>query len=199
MGLDGSAHQITAYKRSMPRQRPATSKQTYETPAAFIAAVKARFGVKAFAWDLAAVATTNKSLKGAYYGPDNRYTARRDAFANNWTELRGDLWLNPPFNNIAPWAQKCAESAKPLADGGVRLEGKILTRKPLRRIFFLIPASVGANWWVQWVHEKAAVYFLNGRISFDGKGPHPKDTALVLYGENPGYFVWRWKDGNRTK
>ena len=62
----------------------------------------------------------------------------------------------------------------------------------------LVPASVGANWWATLVHNKARVWFMNGRTRFSGhKDYYPKDTSLLLYGPKviAGYEVWRWRDG----
>jgi hypothetical protein len=63
-----------------------------------------------------------------------------------------------------------------------------------RRIFFLVPAGVGANWFARHVDKKALVLFLNGRLSFDGIAPYPKDCILACYGLKPGYEVWPWRD-----
>jgi hypothetical protein len=74
----------------------------------------------------------------------------------------------------------------------------------------LIPAGVGSNWWRDYVHNKAMVLLLNGRITFGGCPPnpktgkvdaYPKDCALLLYSpENKFYIdhgdaaydVWSW-------
>lgn len=146
------------------------SKQDYATPPEFIAAVKRRFGIRDFDHDLAASLENAKALRF--------FSEAVDSLAQDWSALRGDLWLNPPFANIAPWARKCAES-------GCSID---------RRIFFLVPAAVGSNWHAQHVDGHALVLLLNGRISFDGKGPYPKDCCLAIYGAAPGYEVWRWKE-----
>lgn len=165
--------------RKMPTQKPGKSIQTYATPFEFIAAVKARFKIRGFAYDLAASA---ENTKAAQY-----FTEEQDSLTQYWGKLRGPLWLNPPYAHIAPWAQKCAESALPGGSNG----------PSLRQIYFLVPAAVGANWFAQHVHKKALVLLLNGRISFDGKAPYPKDCLLAVFGVKPGYEVWRWKDGDR--
>ena len=83
--------------------------------------------------------------------------------------------MNPPFANIGPYAQKA------YSDGG--------------KIAMLVPASVGANWWRDWVDGKSYVLFLNGRLKFGGcKDYYPKDCALVLYTPERfiGNEVWSW-------
>ncbi len=67
------------------------------------------------------------------------------------------------------------------------------------RIAFLVPAGVGSNWYRDFVHNKARVLALNGRLAFiEGKPKllYPKDCILCLYGPDfaPGFDVWSWKD-----
>lgn len=143
------------------------SKQTYETPPEFMRAVSKRFGPVWF--DLACVPETAKAKR--FYTPDD------DSFGHDWHKNQGLQWLNPPYDNIAPWAERCAKESK--------LGAKIL---------FLVPASVGSNWHANFVHNIAHVLLLNGRIQFVGaKDPYPKDCYLACYGFNRcGYDVWRW-------
>lgn len=126
-------------------------------------------------FDLAANSANAQAC--AWYGPDG---LAPDALACDWGVLSGVLWLNPPYNDLAPWARKCSESVRENSDGD--------------RILLLVPASVGSNWWRDYVHEKASVAFLNSRIKFVGHtGGYPKDLALCVYGERPGYAVWSWR------
>lgn len=131
--------------------------------------MKGRFGVDEFDFDLAA---STRNAKARRY-----YTMQTDALERDWTILTGHLWLNPPYDRIEPWAAKCAS-----------------TPTRMRRIYFLVPAAVGSNWFAKHVDGKARVYLLNGRLSFDGKHPYPKDCVLALFGPTPGYEVWRWKE-----
>ena len=151
------------------------SKQTYETPKDFLDAVVRDWchGEK-FAVDLAATFENTKAT--------DFITPERNSLIVAWRELKGLLWLNCPYNFITPWAKKCAEES---AYGA--------------RIAMLVPASVDANWWAQYVHKKAAVRFVSPRISFDGVAPYPKAIALLLYGHwgvgvtDEWYEPWRWK------
>lgn len=157
-----------------PKQKPGKSRQDYGTPGDFIAAVERRFG--RLAVDLAARADNAKAPTWIDEDADSLATATR------WDGLCDRLlWLNPPFANIAPWAAKCLLHAEACAALG-------------GRIFLLTPASVGANWYSAHVHQKALVLFLNGRITFEGTtDPYPKDCMLSVFGEVPGFEVWRWK------
>jgi len=155
---------------STPTQKPGRSKQDYATPRAFIDAVVRRFGPLAV--DLAA---TRENVVTPYY-----YSAADNSLLQDWTILRGNLWLNPPFADIGPWARKCAESRDPDC---------------VRRILLLVPASVGSEWFAQWVHRHALVIGIRPRLSFDGINPYPKDCILCVYGETPGFDTWRWDCG----
>lgn len=160
--------------RTMPKQKPGLSKQNYGTPPEFMSAVQVKFKVKEFTYDLAA---EKENTKAAHF-----YSEEENSLSQPWTRLRGNLWLNPPYADISPWAAKCLESR------GMR-----------RRIFFLVPASVGSNWWAKSIHDQRGVdvFFLNGRISFDGKAPYPKDCALIVFNNTTGwafsYNIWRWR------
>jgi phage N-6-adenine-methyltransferase len=179
--------------RKMPVQKPGRSIQTYATPEIFIAAVKARFKVKEFAYDLAADADNSKGR--------HHFCEEEDSLSKDWTKLTGDLWLNPPFGHIDPWAEKCklTHEANHLGHGSLR---------NYARIFFLTPASVGTNWFRDHVHAAmrikdskpraigVRVFFLNGRLCFDGKDPYPKDCMLTIFGVHGlgnGYEVWNWR------
>lgn len=163
---------------TMPAQKPGKSKQDYATPPEFIAAVKHRLRIEAFVVDLAASAENTKSA--------NYFTKEDDALSGDWEGAAdhyggGWMWLNPPFADIAPWAKKCKESLP-------------------TRIALLVPAAVGSNWWRDYVDGKAHVLLLNGRISFDGVGPYPKDCALCLYTAfAQGYEVWDWRQQQRLE
>jgi len=160
--------------RKMPRQKPGKSKQDYATPREFIAAVEKRFGK--LDWDLAA--TWRNAVTTDFYGMQESGVFR-DSLEQNWRRLEGNLWLNPPFAQIAPWAAKCAGSSY---------------RGATNRIFFLTPASVGANWFWQYVWPHALVLPIHPRLSFDGVDPYPKDLMLSVF--NAGArtmerWVWR--------
>lgn len=157
----------------MPRQRPCRSKQDYQTPRVFLDAVRGRLGIQDFWVDLAA-------------SPENavcpHYYTEEDDSLSDACDWIGDgetwAWLNPEFAHIRPWVKKAWVSS--LCGGQVAV---------------LVPAGVGANWWRDWVHQKARVLFLNGRLTFVGQtAPYPKDCVLLLYGPDvePSYEVWQW-------
>lgn len=165
---------------TMPQQRPHRSKQNYSTPVDFIAAAKALLGISAFAFDFAASASNTKATR--------YWSKRHDALSYSPAEWAQQLpsqsdwgWLNPEFEKIAPWAARCA---------AVRELG--------RNIAFLVPASVGANWFRDHVAGHAHVKFLNGRLAFIPNKPealYPKDCILALFSPRwqAAYVVWEWR------
>ena len=171
------------------RPRPAsTTKQDYGTPRAFLDAVEMRFGP--IAVDLAAHAGNAKAHY--YLGPDHPAEHMRDSLTVPWSELKGNLWLNPPFKRFDPWAAKCAREAADRRELGVG--GWIL---------FLCLASVGSTWFRKHVLGKAFVMPLEPRLTFDGMppnpktgkiDPYPKDLMLCAYGYGVhGFEPWRWR------
>lgn len=161
---------------TMPKQKPGKSKQDYCTPTEFLDAVKNRLMIPEFSWDLAADAENTVS-------PFGHFDEATNALQQSWVGGLGLpytwLWLNPPYSDISPWVQKCAEES---AKGA--------------HIAVLVPASVGSNWWRDYVHGQAHVIFLNDRIQFVGaEWVYPKDLALLLFTPfcKGGYEVWKWK------
>lgn len=159
-----------------PIQKPGRSRQDYGTPPEFLAAVKARLGIRLFAFDFAC------NFDGSNAKGLDWYIS--DALAeDDWAaQLLGEDdwgWLNPEYADIAPWAARCAE-----------------VREAGGQIALLVPAGIGANWFREHVHGKALVLALNGRLTFEGcTAPYPKDCILALYSPQiaPGFDVWRWK------
>lgn len=164
------------------------SKQDYKTPADFMAAVKNRFGL--ISWDLAADSSNTQCSQ--------YFTLEMDSLKQRWHQLGGWLWLNPPYDRIEPWAQKCAEES---ALGA--------------RILFLVPASIGSDWYRKYIQFNAVTLALNGRLCFVEnwettidpasvkrgkpefyKSPplYPKDCMLAVFCAGLyGFNVWKWK------
>ena len=170
---------------AMPKQKPGRSKQDYSTPENLFCAILARLKITSFKIDFAA---DKKNAKARTF-----WTEKNDSLAQRaslWVLAcrMGWGWLNPPFKNISKWAKKCLAVHK---RGG--------------KIALLVPASVGSNWYRDYIHQQPGVQvvFLNGRPVFDGKAGFPKDCMLVLFtGDNLAPFasnifapdVWTWKE-----
>jgi hypothetical protein len=165
--------------RTAPLQKPGRSEQVVATPPEFIAAVLRLLRIKAFCRDLAA----NEQNRQA----DFFLSEREDALSERWKwhdypPFGGLLWqwLNPPFSDIAPWAEKCWSESRLGA-----------------HIALLVPASPGAKWWHDHVRGKGYVIYLRQRIKFVGHTHYyPKDLALILYAPylEGGERSWRWND-----
>ena len=155
---------------AMPAQKPGKSKQDYGTSKELIAAIERRFG--AINFDLAAHAENTKCK--------NYYNEEQNSLEQDWTKLEGNLWLNPPFKDIAPWAEKCKNSISPNI-----------------KILFLVPASIGSNWFADYVIDFSNIYILTPRITFeDCSDPYIKDCILCIYGEEKSFFgldYFKWK------
>lgn len=156
-----------------PKQQPGKSEQSVQTPPEFMSAVRGLLNIDEFYWDLAA--DEHNTQAKHWCGEEHNSLIQEWA----WYSKVEWLWLNPPYGDIGPWVQKCCNESQAGA-----------------KIACLVPASVGANWWLHWVDGQAQVYLLNGRITFVGhKSPYPKDLALLLYRPNVtgGYSIWSWK------
>ena len=173
---------------AMPAQRPGKSEQDVTTPWRLIDAVEARFGRLDF--DLAATRENCRVRRSSVVqGIGNRALGTRyediNSLEQDWTELSGNLWLNPPFGKtpeaprgIEHWTQKCVVSM----------------RTPGRRIFLLAPSATGSCWYADYVWEQSRILFLKGRVRFVGhENDYPKDLLLAVYGEPPSIDLWDWR------
>jgi phage N-6-adenine-methyltransferase len=162
---------------SMPEQKPGRSKQDWCTPKELLNAIRKRLGIQKFDIDLAA--TGQNAVSEIYFAEDEHGGALAPHKQWHW-QRGGWCWCNPPYADIGPWvARACDEAIK----GG--------------QIAMLVPASVGAEWWKQYVDTHAYVLFLNGRITFVGASdPYPKDCALLLYTpwRATGNQIWNWRE-----
>ena len=170
-----------------PRITKGKSEGDYATPDNFLQAVQKKFGP--IVYDLAA------SAQNAVC--ERFFTIEDDAFKQDWAAISmkyphghegtkigrgGILWLNPPFSFIAPWASRSLD------------EGKLGAEE-----LFLVPASVGAKWFRDFVFRQADVYYLYGRLTFRGQTtPYPKDCMLVhFHPESLGVpyseQIWDWR------
>lgn len=170
----------------MPRQKPNRSVQDVATPLWLIRAVEARWGGHPMSFDLAALPS---NAKAPFY-----FTPNDDALTRAWSKIpqlprkSARLWLNPQYRKILPWVQKAA------------LFGKTtFVKESGARLFVLIPAAVGSNWWAECVHDRAAIFFIRPRLVFEGHtNSYPKDLAILCYGGKPGYYLWDTRDAQKN-
>ena len=167
----------------IPQQKPGKSKQDYQTPPELLRAIERDFRAGVWACDLAADAENrvNRNFSALTYhlGPGSKFG--ENALEVDWASLPGtdggDMWCNPPFAHIEPWAEKCATTIR------------------RGRIFLLVPASVGSNWYQSHVHGRAHVVAVSPRVTFVGESaPYPKDVVIAIFGPvRGGFSTWRWK------
>lgn len=165
--------------RTMPKQKPWRSVQDVRTPPALLRSVCTFLDIEKFDWDLAA--TRENSVAGPHY-----FSEAQNALIRSWSVGGRWCWCNPPYANLDKWARKACLEKWSSREAGVK-SGTVM----------LVPASVGANWWRDHVHQQALVLFLNGRLTFVGHTtPYPKDCAVLIYSlyHDPGYRVWNWKE-----
>jgi hypothetical protein len=145
--------------------------------------IKKRLNITEFDFDFACSQKNKKAKRG--------WTEKDDSLSKKGREWAAQLpksyswgWLNPPFANITAWVRKCNAATTYGAN-----------------IAFLVPASVGSNWFRDrvWGRNGVTVLYLNGRPSFDGKNGYPKDCMLILFEAAKRFEfttdVWTWKEG----
>ena len=161
----------TPKKKDATRPRnKALTEQDVGTDPLFWAVLNAHYGFK---WDLACTRENQLCPMGL--------TPGEDSLTQDWHTLENWLFLNPPFKDIKPWARKCYEESQQGA-----------------KIVLLTPASVGSNWFRDWIWKKATVRFLNGRLKFKGHDkPYPKDLMVSIFEPRMyrGTDIWTWREG----
>lgn len=155
-------------KATDPRDKNKT-KQDYGTDPKFWEILNKRFN---FVWDLACTEENCLIQSAGFTYPEY------DALKEDWFEFGGWLYLNPPFKDIKPWAEKCYKES---------LKGA--------KIVLLTPASVGSVWFNDWVFQKAHIFFLKGRLTFKGEtAPYPKDCMISVYDNfHKGIDIFDWR------
>lgn len=154
------------------------SKQDLETPWEFIRAVENKFGKLVV--DLACTRENCKASVGVYYPEYDSLSPMMHW--SNWavtqSRIGGRAWLNPPFDPIRPWVEKCAVESQKGAE-----------------ILLLSQASIDSSWFWDYVQPFATVYAID-RIKFVGQDHvYPKPLMLSHYCINPSRELqrWRWK------
>jgi hypothetical protein len=86
----------------------------------------------------------------------------RDGLKLPWSHRR--IFLNPPYDkSLKDWAEKASE------------------RQALVTCM-LLPVRTGRPWWQQYVASADLLFFLPGRLTFEGASNNaPFDSALALY------------------
>lgn len=90
------------------------------------------------------------------------FTKADDGLKQDWF---GVVFLNPPYGReIGKWVKKAHEEAK---------KGAL--------VVCLIPARTDTSYWHDYIHGKAEIRFLRGRVHFSNGGPAPFPSAIVIF------------------
>ena len=134
-------------------------------------------GVRVFAPLTVEGAPTDAELEArGYVGK----TLHRDGLAFDWPSAGSPAtaYVNPPFSDPTPWAERCYRYG---------VEGTV-------EAVLCVPVQTSSSWWRAFVRPAAARCELDRRVAFldDGvpvKG-NPRDSALVYFGSD----VWRFRE-----
>jgi DNA N-6-adenine-methyltransferase Dam len=154
------------------------SKQDYGTPQVLLDAIRRKFDVPQWDFDLAC--GSDNCVAPAGYMLDLGH----DALLQDWSELEGlNAFLNPPFGKGKLFAQKAAES--------------FLFPHAGPNVYALFLASLGSSWFAKYVRPYATSYVLTGRVTFVGCDQcFDRDLVLCVYDgvkrEHP-IDVWNWR------
>jgi len=85
-----------------------------------------------------------------------------DGLSQDWTGIRA--WMNPPYGReIGKWVKKAAM-------GGAEV------------VVALLPARTDTKWFHEYIHGKAEVRFIKGRLKFGGsKNSAPFPSMVVIF------------------
>ena len=160
-----------------PGIKKGKSRQDIATPWEFIRAVEKRFGKITI--DLAATAENAKC--------ENFITPELDTFKQDWVKLinNGLGWLNPEYDPVAPWMEKCAITVAPVRSlEEIRLKVRFLS---------LTRGSIDANWFWDHIWPNSAVFAVKPRIQFvDQPDPYPAPLILSEWGGKETRRLYRW-------
>ncbi|WP_421016719.1 DNA N-6-adenine-methyltransferase [Furfurilactobacillus cerevisiae] len=100
----------------------------------------------------------------------NFISPEQDSLSTNWANIKGNLFLNPPYGrDLRKWVKKAYESS-------LNHDGNIV---------LLIPSRTDTSYWHDFIFNKADIEFIRGRLKFEVNGvagnPAPFPSALVIY------------------
>lgn len=151
----------------------------WSTPPDLIKVLRQEFK---FTLEVCAAADNRAMPDLPYMGLDNGL----DAVHNEWGELGGFWFCNPPYSELPFFTRRAADMYYQQRPG-----------------VLLIPAYTDTNYWWDYINGFADVRFLKGRLKFWLDGKPGKDTArfpsaIVVYQKidhQPplAWYGWDWK------
>lgn len=144
--------------KAMINARPVTQKDKWETPEHIFRKLDQEFH---FTLDPCAETHTAKCKK--------YFTIEEDGLSKDW---KGEtVFCNPPYSNenIDMWMEKCYNESL----------------KPNTTVVALVAVSASANWWHEWVLNKAELRFVERRVQFVG-APYTAtfSSVIVVFGRS---------------
>jgi phage N-6-adenine-methyltransferase len=133
--------------------------QTWQTPAALLAAILAAAGRCEFDLDPCSPRADGPTPAALHW------TEADDGLSHPWC---GMIFVNPPYSRALPkWVAKCAAEA----DAGATVVG-------------LVPSRTDTRWWHDHIAGRADVVMIKGRLRFSGrKMSAPFPSALVIWND----------------
>lgn len=118
-----------------------------------------------FSFDLAASKKNKKT--------ENYFDEKKDSLSQNWNEVIGTSWLNPPFSKAKEFFEKATRSKNPI-------------------VSIYKAANVESQVWQDFIFPSAQVLFLKRRVNFEGKENCKSPTfgsALLFFRTNPSHTL----------
>ncbi len=87
----------------------------------------------------------------------------------SWANV-GPVFVNPPYSDLAEWAEKAAHEA---------INGAEL-------ILFLCPSRTDTKYFHRYLMRASEIYFIEGRLHFNGsKNSAPFPSMIAIFGPSP--------------
>ena len=142
--------------------------QDRRTPPALVAELARRFGRGLFTFDAACSASNCVLvLLGGMSNIDDLDLWDSLDPAVRWP---GNVWCNPPWNNIEPFVRK---AAREVANGSAEV------------VVFLVPARTSMPWWHYAMRNGFRQHDIVGRVAYGGSGSTPFEHSTVLVLDRP--------------
>lgn len=147
--------------------------QFWETPTELISTLEENQGVK-FTIDLSATKENKKAP--LWVGPGS--SIAEDLLAWNPPFNTHEAWLNPPYENLAPWAEWVARNSPNFTS-----------------ISVLVPGDFSTKWWETFYKSANVSLLLTPRVGFVNP-----DTGKPVQGNpKPNTLFCYWRDGTRQE
>lgn len=146
---------------------PQAKRGDWRTPPEVLELVRQVFGGRIGLDPCAAPEPEHSFAKGNFAGPTG---SPADGLAHEW---RGSVYVNPPFGELAAWAEKCALEHR--AHGA--------------EVILLLPSRTDTAYWHEHLSAAALLCLWRGRMKFVGAPAScPFPVTLAYFGHRPAVF-----------